>query len=95
MMFLEYGLYMEFVGLGGGVAAGIFGSTSLGGLGGVSLASQLVGTLVGVIIAIIGGYLVYGLIKLLIGIRLSEEDEYIGSDVAIHKVAANPKDTSF
>ena len=47
------------------------------------------------IIAIIGGYLVYGLIKLLIGIRLSEEDEYIGSEVAIHKVAANPNDTSF
>ena len=79
----------------GGIAAGIFGSTSLGGLGGVSLASQLVGTTVGVVAAIIGGYIVYGLIKSIIGIRLSEEDEYTGSDVAIHKVAANPKDTSF
>ena len=79
----------------GGIAAGIFGSTSLGGLGGVSLASQLIGTTVGVIVAIIGGYIVYGLIRSMIGIRLSEEDEYIGSDVAIHKVAANPKDTSF
>ena len=58
---------MEF-GTWGGIAAGIFGSTSLGGLGGVSLASQLVGTTVGVIVAIIGGYIVYGLIKSMIGI---------------------------
>ena len=34
-------------GLWGGIAAGIFGSQALGGLGGVSLATQVMGTLLG------------------------------------------------
>lgn len=74
----------------GGIAAGIFGSKSLGGLGGVSLLSQLAGTILGVTIAFAGGYIVYSLLKLAVGIRLSHEDEYAGADLSIHKIAATP-----
>jgi len=76
----------------GGIAAGIFGSAALGGAGGVAFASQLIGTLAGVAIAAAGGFTVYGLIKATIGIRLSEEDEYRGADLAIHQVSANPEE---
>lgn len=79
-------------GLWGGIAAGIFGSTALGGAGGVTFMSQLIGTLAGVAIAIAGGFIVYGAIKATIGIRLSEEDEYQGADLAIHKITANPEE---
>ena len=79
-------------GLWGGIAAGIFGSTALGGAGGVTFMSQLVGTLVGVSIAVTGGLAVYGAIKATMGIRLSEEDEYMGADLAIHQVSANPEE---
>jgi len=76
----------------GGIAAGIFGSVSLGGAGGVTFMAQLVGTLTGVAIAVVSGLLVYGAIKASIGIRLSEEDEYMGADLAIHQISANPED---
>lgn len=79
-------------GLWGGIAAGIFGSTALGGAGGVTFMSQLVGTLVGVSIAVTGGFLVYGVIKATMGIRLSEEDEYMGADLAIHQVSSTPEE---
>jgi len=79
-------------GLWGGIAAGIFGSTALGGAGGVSFLSQLIGTLTGVTIAIAGGFIVYGVIKQLFGIRLSEEDEFMGADLAVHHVSSTPED---
>ena len=72
----------------GGIAAGIFGSTALGGLGGVTFMSQLAGTLVGVAIALAGGFIVYGVMKKLVGIRLSQEEEYQGADLSIHKIAS-------
>ncbi|GAV20935.1 ammonium transporter, Amt family [Mariprofundus micogutta] len=78
-------------GLWGGIAAGIFGSTALGGAGGVTFMAQLVGTLTGVAIAVAGGFIVYGLVKATMGIRLSEEDEYMGADLAIHNISANPE----
>jgi len=74
----------------GGVAAGIFGVEAMGGMGGVSLMSQVVGTIAGILVAVIGGALVYGLIKSFIGIRLSEEEEFQGADLAIHKVSSSP-----
>ncbi|NEV64802.1 ammonium transporter [Thiorhodococcus minor] len=77
-------------GLWGGLAAGIFGLEALGGMGGVSFMSQLVGSLIGVAFALVGGFAVYGLIKLLIGLRLSEEQEYVGADLSIHKITAQP-----
>ena len=74
----------------GGIAAGIFGQTALGGIGGISLAAQFIGTSVGVIIAVAGGFIVYGLLKYPTGIRLSQEEEYQGADLSIHKIAASP-----
>ncbi|KSW23101.1 MULTISPECIES: ammonium transporter [unclassified Pseudomonas] len=72
----------------GGIACGIFGQQALGGLGGVSLVSQVLGTLLGVVIAFVGGLLVYGGIKAVVGIRLSQEEEYYGADLSIHKIGA-------
>ena len=72
----------------GGIAAGIFGSTALGGLGGVTFMSQLAGTIIGVTIALVGGFVVYGVMKKLVGIRLSQEEEYQGADLSIHKIAS-------
>ncbi|MDC1312292.1 ammonium transporter [Burkholderiales bacterium] len=74
----------------GGIAAGIFGLQSFGGLGDVSFMSQLIGTLAGIIVAIAGGLVVYGSIKRIVGIRLTEEEEYMGADLAIHKVSSSP-----
>jgi len=70
----------------GGIAAGIFGCSALGGMGGVSFVSQLIGTLTGVVIAVIGGAIVYGLLKKLVGIRLDAESEFDGADLSIHKI---------
>lgn len=77
-------------GVWGGIAAGIFGQLALGGLGGVSLISQLIGTAVGVTIAFVGGWIVYGLLKKFMGLRLTQEEEYNGADLSIHKISANP-----
>ncbi|MDO7667129.1 MAG: ammonium transporter, partial [Pseudomonadota bacterium] len=77
-------------GLWGGVAAGIFGQQALGGLGGVSLPSQLIGTALGISIAFIGGYVVYGILKKVMGLRLSQEEEYDGADLSIHKISSTP-----
>jgi Amt family ammonium transporter len=75
----------------GGIAAGIFGCKALGGLGGVAFMSQLIGTLLGITVALIGGFIVYGLLKKTIGIRLDAEQEYIGTDLSIHQITATPE----
>jgi len=74
----------------GGIACGLFGQTALGGLGGVSLASQTVGTLMAVAWALAGGFVVYGLIKATVGLRLSQEEEFEGADLTIHRIGATP-----
>lgn len=76
----------------GGLAAGIFGSKVLGGLGGVSIASQAAGTLLGVTVALIGGVVVYGLLKQFVGIRMDAEAEFDGADLSIHKIPARSED---
>ena len=78
-------------GVWGGIAAGIFGAKALGGVGGVTLGAQTVGTLVGIVVALLGGALVYGLLKLLVGIRLDAEEEFNGADLSIHKISATPE----
>ena len=75
----------------GGLAAGIFGAKTLGGMGGVSFFSQLAGTVLGISIAFIGGIVVYGSLKAIVGIRLDQEQEYEGTDLAIHKIGATPE----
>ena len=76
----------------GGIAAGIFGAKSLGGIGGVSFVSQLLGTGLGIVIALAGGTLVYGVLKQLFGLRMSAEEEYDGADLSIHKISATADD---
>ena len=79
-------------GVWGGLACGIFGKASLGGMGGVSFISQLIGTVGGVSIALMAGLLIYSALKRWPGIRLSAEEEYAGADISIHKVSANPEE---
>ncbi len=73
----------------GGIAAGIFGITSLGGRGGVNLMAQIIGTALGVTIALTGGFIVYGLLKKIVGLRLDPEEEYNGADLSIHKITSS------
>jgi len=75
----------------GGIAAGIFGLKALGGAGGVAFASQLAGTVMGVVIAAVGGTLVYGLLKKTVGLRLDPEEEFQGADLSIHRITSTPE----
>lgn len=75
----------------GGIAAGIFGQQAFGGLGGVSIVSQLIGTVLGIVIAVLGGWAIYGVLKMMVGIRLDREEEYEGADLSIHKITATPE----
>ena len=74
----------------GGIAAGIFGLPSLGGLGGVNVFAQLIGTLSGVAWAVLSSFLLYGLLKVTMGLRLSQEEEFEGADLSIHKINSSP-----
>jgi Amt family ammonium transporter len=75
----------------GGVAAGIFGQQALGGIGGVSLAAQLIGTLMAIAWALIGGGAVYGVLRATMGLRLTQEEEFEGADQSIHRIGATPE----
>ncbi|QIR13415.1 ammonium transporter [Shewanella aestuarii] len=79
-------------GVWGGIAAGIFGQQTLGGLGGVSLMSQVVGTVAGVAVALIGGIIVYGVVNKIASLRLGQEEEFIGADLSIHKIGSTNSD---
>jgi len=75
----------------GGIAAGVFGARALGGLGGVHLGAQFIGTALGVTVALVGGFIVYALLKKTLGLRLSPEEEFNGADLSIHKIGATPE----
>ena len=75
----------------GGLAAGIFGSKALGGLGGVSFTAQLLGTALGVAWAVAGGFVIYGVLKATVGLRMTQEEEFDGADLSIHKISASPE----
>ena len=77
-------------GLWGGLAAGIFGTKALGGLGGVTFLGQLIGTGLGVAIALVSGFVVYGLLKAVLGLRMSQEEEFEGADLSIHRISSSP-----
>jgi Amt family ammonium transporter len=74
----------------GGSAAGLFGSKTLGGMGGVSLSAQLIGTAMGAGWALLAGTVVYGALKATMGLRLSAEEEFDGADLSIHKIGSTP-----
>ncbi len=75
----------------GGLAAGIFGTKALGGLGGVAFFAQLIGTLAGVLIAVAGALVVYSALQKLVGLRLDPEEEFNGTDLTIHKITSTPE----
>jgi Amt family ammonium transporter len=75
----------------GGLACGIFGAKVLGGIGGVTFMSQLIGTAIGIGVALIGGAIVYGVLRATVGIRLDPEQEFNGSDLTIHRITATPE----
>jgi Amt family ammonium transporter len=75
----------------GGLACGIFGTKAFGGLGGVTFMGQLAGTTLGVVIALAGGFAIYGALKATVGIRLDLEDEFAGADISIHRISATPE----
>ena len=77
-------------GLWGGLAAGIFGMKALGGLGGVNFFAQLIGSAMGVAWALLAGCALYGILKATIGLRLSQEQEFEGADLSIHRIGATP-----
>jgi ammonium transporter, Amt family len=72
----------------GGIACGIFGTTAMGGLGGVTFGAQLIGTLAGVAWALLAGLVVYAILKAVMGLRLSQEEEFNGADLSIHKISS-------
>ena len=74
----------------GGLAAGLFGTQALGGLGGVNFTAQLIGTGLGIVWALLGGTLVYGVLKITLGLKMSQEEEYDGADLSVHKISATP-----
>ena len=74
----------------GGIACGIFGAKAFGGIGGVSLTAQLIGTALGIVVALVGGAVIYGVLKATVGIRLDEEQEFNGSDLSIHRIGSEP-----
>ncbi|WP_341909050.1 ammonium transporter [Polaromonas sp. YR568] len=75
----------------GGIAAGIFGSTALGGLGGVTFSAQVIGTLLGIGWALLAGVVIYGVLKATMGLRLTQEEEHEGADLSIHRIGATPE----
>ncbi|MGI9524963.1 MAG: ammonium transporter, partial [Hyphomicrobiaceae bacterium] len=75
----------------GGIACGIFGLETFGGLGGVSLMSQVCGSLLGAAAGFVAGFIVFKLVDSVFGFRMSEEDERRGADLSIHKISANPE----
>jgi len=81
-----------FNGIWGGIAAGIFGKKFLGGLGGVSLGAQLFGALLMVVYALVAGFVLYGSLKAIFGLRLSEEEEFNGADLSVHRITAYPEE---
>lgn len=80
------------IGSWGGIAAGIFGQPLLGGMGGISFISQFLGTIAAILFALANGFIVYGILAKTIGIRLSDEEEFAGADLSIHKIGAYPED---
>jgi Amt family ammonium transporter len=43
------------------------------------------------VVALVGGGMVYGVIKAVAGLRLSPEEEFQGADLSIHRISAAPE----
>jgi Amt family ammonium transporter len=78
-------------GLWGGIACGIFGLKDFGGMGGVSFVGQVTGSILGAAYALAAGFVIYGVLRQLMPIRLTSDEERQGADLAIHKISASPE----
>jgi Amt family ammonium transporter len=56
----------------------------------VAFTAQLAGTLLGIGIVVVGGFIAYAGLKAVLGLRLDPEEEYDGADLTIHKINATP-----
>jgi Amt family ammonium transporter len=52
---------------------------------------QLIMTAMAIAVALIGGTLVYGVLKATMGLRLDQDEEYEGADLSIHRITATPE----
>ncbi|HTJ92966.1 MAG TPA: ammonium transporter [Pararobbsia sp.] len=75
----------------GGIAAGIFGQPMFGGMGGVSFVAQVIGTIGAIVLALVGGFVVYGAIRAVVGLRLDREEEFNGADLSLHRISSTPE----
>jgi len=76
----------------GGIATGIFGLQALGGIGGVNIFAQLVGVVVNIVVALVGGFLVFKGLNRIFGLRLTPQEELLGADLAVHGTSAYPEE---
>lgn len=80
-------------GIIGAILTGVFAATTLGGVGfgegNTTMGSQVVAQLIGVVVTIgftaIVSYIILKLIDMTIGLRVSEEQESEGLDIALHE----------
>ena len=79
------------IGSWGGIAAGIFGLKTFGGMGGVSFISQFMGSILAILFALANSFIVYGILTKTIGTRLDEEQEFAGADLSVHNIGAYPE----
>jgi Amt family ammonium transporter len=61
-------------------------------MGGVSFLGQLAGSLLAACYALAAGGIVYLIVSKTVGIRLTDDEEFAGPDLAIHHIHAYPED---
>ena len=54
--------------------------------------AQFVGVLVNIVVALVGGFLVFKGINLVMRFRLSPDEEQLGADLAVHGTSAYPEE---
>ncbi len=52
---------------------------------------QLIMTAIAISVALVGGSIVYGVLKAIMGLRLDQEEEYQGADLSIHRITSTPE----
>ncbi len=79
-------------GVVGAIMAGIFGMPALGGAGDVNLINQIIASIFCIIYGTGLGYILAKIVDLTVGLRVSEEEELKGLDLAEHKLPAYPEE---
>jgi len=70
----------------GGIAAGIFGHKALGAISDLNFLAQLAGSLLAVCYALVAGFILYKGIDLVYGLRMTDEEQLVGSDMTYHRI---------